>query len=143
MWPPVPRRRRPVHHRAADGDTVTGRPGAGREDRPRKGLQRTGGDQHQRPVAYLAGERAEEGLVDVLRRVTEHGDGGLLAGPVHVAAGQPVQGERHPLDVVADVRQRPQAPQPDAPGDDGDGGQAAIELDELDQRGFPQRGREP
>jgi hypothetical protein len=79
----------------------------------------------------------------MLRRVTEHGDGGLPAGPVHVAPGQPVQGERHPIDVIADVRQRPQAPQPDAPGDDGDGGQAAIEQDELDQRGFSERGREP
>lgn len=70
----------------------------------------------------------------------QHRKGGRLIGCVRLMPGEPVQGERHTLDVIPDGRQRLQVPQPDPAADDRDRVELAIKVDELDQRGTVQRG---
>jgi len=105
-------------------------------------LQRPGGNDHQRPVPEFVGERAEEGLVDAPRSVPQHCLGSGVAGRLPPVAGEPVQGERHTLDQVLDVRQRLQVPKARAPVDKCHRVKLALEVDELHQRRLPQRSRQ-
>ena len=131
--------RMPERGRRRHGDRPAG---AGRQDRPGQRLERAGRDQDQWPAGGLAGDRPQQQRVEPLRGVGEQGAGRRVAGFARVVVGEPVQREPRPVEQLADLCRLAEAPEPHPVADHRDGVQRAVELDELDQRGIAESGRQ-